>query len=189
MFDSPADFLANVTEHGLRRFWSIKIEVIGAASAFKFRMAWVQPPTFFLERFLYGRRRANVDLEMTATATASAAAAFPTVRTAALRGGSGTTVLRQMVVVASIFLGFSGALFAGIQFALYLVNVSVLVGNLFITTTAVVGTLLAIPLALWAYPAIEVAPLGASNLIRMSKTIAAAVVPLVIGGIAKALYG
>ncbi len=178
IFSSPNEFVASVTQEALRRFKVVHISVVGKALAIDVTLrrdprprSWSSEDEVIL--VVRGEEEWSVD------------DVFVGMNAAMVRASWGAPSWTQFGIAS--FGGFAGA--GGIASVLiilnapYLVTLAVAFGAL-ILSGFVTGLSM-----MWIYPSIEVAPSGQTNLARLAKVIGPLIATLVIGAIAKGLYG
>jgi hypothetical protein len=185
IFDSPSEFVSNVTQSALRKFWRIEVRVDGAVLSSTFRMEWTRPwwkPDI--------PKDADVVLTVTAPDPETARSALETIERAVSRGGSRASTETWQSVVGLLVAGAVAAAFVtSAGFGLYLLTVPLDELVLQLALLGVVGFVGGFVVGTWAYPSIEVAPGGQSNLQRLLKAVTPVMVSLVLAGLGKALYG
>lgn len=181
IFTSPSEFTSDVTREALRGFKSIEIEVTGDALASKVTWKWRRP------WWAPGQGKdAEVVLEVRGPEQAGEEA-FEAIRTTIKRGGTDGGWRQTLIAFVAIY-GIASLVAVGTGFGLYLLKVSggwILLGVLIVW---LVGIFVGAVGGTWAYPSLEVAPGGQTNLRRTAKFVVPIVVTLVVTGIGKALY-
>jgi hypothetical protein len=185
---APAEFAKGVTPEALRRFTSILISVEGVA----------QRPSVAIRRGTLRDRLSihhgdEIVLMMDGTEQQSGQRTLDVIRAAIMRGTkvmSAQTLVMVAVVVGTVLTG------AGmVSAALYLTKAIERPWDLMTAPSGVATGFLvlavfiaALVLAAWAYPAVEVAPMGQSRIWRIAKIVGAVAIPLILGGITKLLF-
>lgn len=108
---------------------------------------------------------------------------------AAVNRGHGRSEARQLVIMVAATFGVATAVTAGVISALYLLEIS---EDVVAVTWGVVGVcslISGLVWGAWAYPSLEVAPAGQTNLARATKFIGPVILSLVLTGVGKAVFG
>jgi hypothetical protein len=185
IFSSPNEFVASVTREALRKFTDVHISVASKPLAIDVTLRRLAP---------WWRRGtasdAGVILLVHGEEEASVEDAFAGMRMAIRRG---VTESEPPPAYRGFFIAVFGgmAALAGLVSALILLNVfppDLVFGGL--TACAfLLGFFVVLPWVNWIYPSIEVAPSGQMNLSRFLKLVSPITATLVVGAIAKLLYG
>jgi hypothetical protein len=182
IFSSPDEFVTSVTREALRKFKNIHIDVVGKALAINLSLRWLRP------WWAPGRGNdAEVILGVRGEGQPSVEYAFAGMRAAIRRGGTETEFPATMVTLIMLVTAIAAA--AGMASALYLLNVPVEVIFWVAGAVWIIGSVIGAVWGEWAYPSLEVAPSGQMNFARLVKFFGPLIATLIIGGIAKALYG
>ena len=183
IFASPSDFTANATREGLRGFNSIRIEATGAglsaALNWRWRRAWWAPGA---------GKDAEVVLEVVGSDKAVVEDAFDAIR-ASIKRSAGKSEGPQLIIGLTVMYGMTALLVAATASGLYLLKVPT--DRIFLVTSVLglLGIFGGAVLGTWVYPSLEVAPAGQTHLRRSVKFVGPIVITLIVGGVAKLLYG
>jgi hypothetical protein len=181
VFDSPADFTANVTRNALRTFTSLSIAVSGDELTGVVTLRWLRPwwkpgtsadAEVLLE--VRGRRKKAVERLFDAMAAATARGKPLVASTVATTAGFVVGIIAAPAAVVS---------------ALFLLTVSSSTSVLAGYAAGFVGAVLGALGGTWVWPSLEVAPVGQTNLWRFVRVSAPILIALVLSGITKLLYG
>jgi hypothetical protein len=204
VFASPAEFVAGATREALRSFRSIQIATVGEGVHVRVFMRW----TGRAERQCLnmnsriGRWQARagawepeVLLDVGGSDSVAVEKAFTAVRAALRRGtrvGSRRHKAFYVILCGGFILVFAAAGFSGI-YAVGAQDLPVDPTEDFPTLTGLLlggsVALLAVFLARWLFPALEVASAGQSRMWRAFKFIGPVVLALIVSGAAKKLWG
>lgn len=184
IFFSPSDFTAGITRQALRHFKSIRIDVQGQGIEGQFRMHWRRPwwdP--------WGQEKdAEVSLRVIGDDQSAVDEAFTVIKAAVSRG-HGRSEDRQVAIMIAATVAVATAVTAGVVSALYLLEVPEDVVAVTGGVVGLFGLISGLVWGAWAYPSLEVAPAGQSNLVRATKFIGPVILSLVLTGVGKAVFG
>jgi hypothetical protein len=183
IFSSPDEFVTNVTREALRKFKDIHIDVVGKALAINVTLRWRRP------WWATGRGEdAEVILAVRGEEQPSVEDAFAGVRTAIKRGGTERGV-PQSVLIIGVMVVTAIVAAVGTGSALYLLDLPEDVVSWVAFAAWILGAVIGLVWGSWMYPSLEVASSGQMNLSRLVKVLGPLIATLIVGAIAKALYG
>jgi hypothetical protein len=181
-FDSPTAFTELVTVDALRHFSSISAVVTAGDDRCEILLRWNRPwwsPG--------SSKDADVIVEVTGP-DGQIEARHELIQQAMLRGG---TQREAIQAITGLFLATAAA---GVA-ATFVISGGFLLGVDATTTTLIafaiglVGWVLGIFWGTWAYPSIEVAPIGQTNLRRIIRVVGPVLLTVILAGATKKLFG
>ncbi|MEJ7570429.1 MAG: hypothetical protein WKF41_19470 [Gaiellaceae bacterium] len=181
-FDSPASFTELVTIDALRHFTSMSAVVTAGASRSEIVLRWTRP------WWAIGvGKDADVVLEVRGT-DGEVEARHMLIRRAILRGGTQREAIQ--VVMAFLLAGAGGTAAAALVLSGgYLLGVGGSETLLAALSVGGIGWILGVYWGTWAYPSIEVAPIGQTNLRRLVRVVGPVLLTVILAGITKKLFG
>jgi len=186
IFASPSDFTAQASREALAGFKSIHMEATGEAVTVVVDWSW-RRPWWSPGRINQNIPDAEVVLEVTGAEKTAVEEAFSLVRAALWRAG-GQGEQRQAIFFTGGIIAVALMILA-VASGLYLLKVPDQVIKIAAGPMFVAGLVAGALLGTWVYPSLEVAPAAETHLRRTIRFVVPIVLTLILGGVAKALYG